>query len=235
MHFYNPNNPYPSCREAEATLYSFPEPSLYKTDERDCVTCHEIEDITDITDMDMDASPASSEMEVASDSDNDSDESDDGGDIPFHTPHNYITPQQLQKQKQKQDRKRNMSIPTNLSSNSIPGPTTSSANSHTPRVIKPRGFFRREALSAPVMRLREKWKENVGVMAETALWSGHGDQFGYGFGGRFGFGDVIQTGIGFGIGSVGAGEGRGPGARRFYRGGRGEIGLGHGLSDWVPY
>lgn len=234
MHIYNPNNSCPSCEEAETTFYSFPELSSYETEERDCVRCCEVDGTTDIMQMDMDASPASSEMDVDGGDESDESNDGDGGDIPFHTPHSYTTLQQLQKQKRK--RKRNTFTPTNLSSNSDPSPTTSSMHSHTPRTIKPRGFFRREPLSSAVARLREKWKENVSARAETALWSGLGlgDQFGYGFGGGFGFEDVIQAGIGLETGSVGAGRGPGAGGtKRFYRGR--EIGLGHGLPDWVPY
>ncbi|OJJ78488.1 uncharacterized protein ASPGLDRAFT_30607 [Aspergillus glaucus CBS 516.65] len=205
MHFYQLS---PSCKEAEATLYRSPELSLCEVEETRC----EIEDTTDIMDMDMDVSPASDQMEVNSD-----DDGYGGGDIPFHTPHNHTTLQQLQKQK----RKRKMLIPVTF--NPTLTPTTGTASNHTLRITKPRGFFRREPLSLPAMRLREKWKESVSVRAETALWSG------FEFGSGFGFG-VIQTGTGFGTGAVdGVGSGRGQGGqgqvRRFYRGRE----IGHGL------
>lgn len=206
MHIYLLNLP---CKEAEAVPYESSELLSWEYE------CCKVEDTTDIMDMDMDmeVSPASYEMDV--DSDYESDDDDGGGDIPFHTPHNYTSLQKLQLQKLK----RNMFIPVNFNSTS----TTGTAN--TPRITKPQGFFRREPLSTPIMRLREKWKESVSARVETALWSG------FEFGSGFGFG-VIQTGTGLGTGSVGgAGSGRRQRGqrqmRRFYRGR--EIGVSYGL------
>ncbi|EYE90215.1 uncharacterized protein EURHEDRAFT_382149 [Aspergillus ruber CBS 135680] len=215
MGFYQLNS---SHKEAEASLYESSELSLCEVEEMHC----EIEDTTDIMDMDMDmdVSSASSAMDIDSDDENDGNDDDDddddgggGGEIPFHTLHSHTTLQQSQNQK----RKRNMLIPVAVN----PTPTAISANSVTPRITRPRGFFRREPISVPVMRLREKWKESVSIRAESALWSG------FEFGNGFGFG-VIQTGSG--TGSVGGAEfGRGPGRKqvRFYRGR--EVGVNHGL------
>lgn len=144
---------------------------------------------------------------------------DDGGDdIPFHTPYH----QQLQKQKQKQKKKRFMPILVSMHPDKLVG------SADTPRITKRLRIFKREPLSSPVMRLRGKWKENVGKSLSQASFlrvvpvplpvSGNGSEAGAGAGFGDGFGGVPLLGTWAGNAGWERALPRGNMARRFYRG-----------------